>query len=457
MLESGKGNGKPFFGPLSFMNLSLGMAPRPPLDGPYVGDALPTAGPPDWSGGWGGPAKGKGGGAKAGGAGKDNGGDGKWWQSGWKNQGWKSWESWDDVWEEEDAYKGSAKGKGGAFKGASGKGAAADAGKKGGGCKGEQRPKGKGEPVPPAPAKGGGKKSGHDPVKEEVLAEIEAVLADANTKLRPDDFDFRVRRYLLALRSSQGSEKVKDALAMIQTFTSHKSRDSVKNWPAYVLALLKKFEPDPFTKGKGRGSGGQASGDAPAPAKVPPSAKPAAPAAAAARRPEKAPGAAAEEAAPPEEGAAAAARAPASLPQGWIAGRKVLLEEIQGVLAPGGDLRCPFTQEPLDCQATLVSQLAACLRPGNLGDQCRHAAGVARARELVECPRAAALGTVAGQPELTALPEDASAMDASEAAAALAQAHPDCGDLAEAMLQEVGLELAAEVLRTQRLSAVGPP
>ena len=34
---------------------------------------------------------------------------------------------------------------------------------------------------------------------------------------------------------------MKDALAMIQTYTGSKDRANVKNWPAYLLTLLKKF------------------------------------------------------------------------------------------------------------------------------------------------------------------------------------------------------------------------
>merc|ERR1719203_1019705 len=101
---------------------------------------------------------------------------------------------------------------------------------------------------------------GGDKAKDEVNHEI-VTLVEEVAPLERADFDFRVRRFLLVLRSSCGLQKVRDALAMIRTYTSQKSRESVNNWPAYLLTLLKKFEPEPYAKGRNRGdSGGTAAG-----------------------------------------------------------------------------------------------------------------------------------------------------------------------------------------------------
>ena len=51
-----------------------------------------------------------------------------------------------------------------------------------------------------------------------------------------EDFDFGVRRFLYALYSKLGSEKLEGALENIQMFTCQKPRSAVKNWPAYLLS-----------------------------------------------------------------------------------------------------------------------------------------------------------------------------------------------------------------------------
>ena len=47
-------------------------------------------------------------------------------------------------------------------------------------------------------------------------------------------------------------------LNMLAQFTSQKQREDVKNWPAYLITLLKKFEPDLFPAPQNRGGNGQA-------------------------------------------------------------------------------------------------------------------------------------------------------------------------------------------------------
>merc|ERR1712232_407894 len=58
------------------------------------------------------------------------------------------------------------------------------------------------------------------------------------------DFDIDVRRFLLALHSSGSRQKVREALLMIHMSTVGKSRIDVERWPAYLLALLKRFKSD---------------------------------------------------------------------------------------------------------------------------------------------------------------------------------------------------------------------
>eukprot|EP00434_Breviolum_minutum_P012144 symbB.v1.2.010709.t1/scaffold676.1/size173388/16 len=80
--------------------------------------------------------------------------------------------------------------------------------------------------------------------EDDISKEIEALLSRSGANLQKADFDSGVRRYLGALRGCQnGPQKVKDAMEMLHTYTSQKSRSAVKNWPAYLLTLLKRFEP----------------------------------------------------------------------------------------------------------------------------------------------------------------------------------------------------------------------
>lgn len=69
-------------------------------------------------------------------------------------------------------------------------------------------------------------------------------LLNANSALQIQFFDARVRQQLHALLGSGGRPRLKAALNMVHTCTMHKTRQGVKNWPAYLLTLLRKFEQD---------------------------------------------------------------------------------------------------------------------------------------------------------------------------------------------------------------------
>lgn len=113
--------------------------------------------------------------------------------------------------------------------------------------KGRSQGKGEGKQVDPS-------KSEKD-LKDDINAQIEALTIQVGGALEKADFDDGVHRFLVALGKNCGMQKVSDAFVMIHTYTAHKARSSVRNWPAYLLTLLKKFEPDPFGKGKGKGRG----------------------------------------------------------------------------------------------------------------------------------------------------------------------------------------------------------
>lgn len=301
--------------------------------------------------------------------------------------------------------------------------------------------------------KGGVGESARDETKVEVLAEIDALCTDSAT-LQTTDFDFRVRRYLLSIRTSGGRSKVRDALAMIQTFTQQKSRDSVKNWPAYLLTLLKRFEPDPFTKG-GKGDGKSGADQSASEPEVP-----VAESGKTSRR-QKNKRAGLESASAPTPVAVDASTEDAvevvpvldfleeDLPEGWDEGRQAVLETISGSLGLGSaPPTCPFTSSPVDCNATLVSQITTCLAPGGSARASPHVVGMARSFELGECPRVAAAATATGQPELTALPEGAPMMAVADAAVvAMARGSAAAGTV----LRELGLELAAQTLRNPKV------
>ncbi|CAE8596918.1 unnamed protein product [Polarella glacialis] len=77
--------------------------------------------------------------------------------------------------------------------------------------------------------------------KDEVFEEIRMVL-EASQALQFQNFDARVRQYLHAIHGSGGRKKLNDAMKMILDATKSKTRQDVKNWPAYLLTLLKRFD-----------------------------------------------------------------------------------------------------------------------------------------------------------------------------------------------------------------------
>jgi hypothetical protein len=95
-----------------------------------------------------------------------------------------------------------------------------------------------GETQPPSPS---GPEVVVHRVKDEVNEEIHTVCA-GNTALQYSHFDSRVRQYLHAVHGAGGRKRLKEAIAFIQTATMQKTRQDVKNWPAYLFALLKKFD-----------------------------------------------------------------------------------------------------------------------------------------------------------------------------------------------------------------------
>lgn len=289
--------------------------------------------------------------------------------------------------------------------------------------------------------------TGSRETKDEIAVVVEEALAMPNAIVQKADFDSGVRRYLGALRGCQGGQqKVKDALAMIHTYTISKQRSSVKNWPAYLLTLLKRFEPDVFAKiqaAKGEGKGADAgrpkmsAGEAAAkalPRKEPPP-----------------PGLEEKVPKPPTEPTAPAITLPEVLPESWFEGRQPLLAEVTNFL---GKPKCPFTGKALDLQDNLVAEMAICLAASSgKAALCRHAMGATGCRDLVDCPRAVKAGAAGDAPEFRALAEDSSSMDGVKAIATAAKKRPlgAAAAVAQTVRTEIGLEVLAELLRNPNL------
>mmetsp|Transcript_12815 Transcript_12815/g.36827 ORF Transcript_12815/g.36827 Transcript_12815/m.36827 type:complete len:680 (+) Transcript_12815:162-2201(+) len=62
--------------------------------------------------------------------------------------------------------------------------------------------------------------------------------------LQRADFDGQVKQYLHAIRTRGGSGRVFEAIQAIHTAMNGKTRSSVRRWPAYLVALLKRFLAD---------------------------------------------------------------------------------------------------------------------------------------------------------------------------------------------------------------------
>ncbi|CAE8680180.1 unnamed protein product, partial [Polarella glacialis] len=67
------------------------------------------------------------------------------------------------------------------------------------------------------------------------------------TPLQKRDFDFRVRRFLNEFCMHSTVARVSEALALVGKYTTGKSRDDVRSWPAYLATLLRKFDPEIYT------------------------------------------------------------------------------------------------------------------------------------------------------------------------------------------------------------------
>lgn len=95
-----------------------------------------------------------------------------------------------------------------------------------------------------------------EPAKNAVTKRLE-IFVEKCGNIELDDFDFRVRRFLYSIYNKHGKLRLEEGLNMLAQFTSQKLRSDVKNWPAYLITLLKKFEPElfPVPQSKGHLSG----------------------------------------------------------------------------------------------------------------------------------------------------------------------------------------------------------
>lgn len=92
--------------------------------------------------------------------------------------------------------------------------------------------------------KGKGKRNDN---RAEIDVLIEEALAGQEGPIKPSDFDFAARRFLVELRSRdkvEGTDRFDKALEMVQKYTCTKDRSSVRKWPAYIFTLLQKFDPE---------------------------------------------------------------------------------------------------------------------------------------------------------------------------------------------------------------------
>jgi len=429
-------------------------------DGPFSGDAAGD----DGGGGPKGRGRGRGKGRGGGGA--------EWWQEGGDDQwGGNSWSPWNsagkgksDGWiENNDQWGGKNSVKAGGKAGQQGRG---KGGAKGGGKPSDETPDwwpgawndgakgamvarsggkgghGSGATPPPPPAVQPAKSSEK---KDDVNSEVDALLAIEGGGLQRSDFDFRVRRFLQELHKAGGRVKVRDALAMVQEYTQHKSREAVKNWPAYLLTLMKKFEPDLAAeghggraeKGRGKGGGGQKSTGAkearPAEPKQVPNSAPVA------KPPKKSPEKPEVVEAPREEEPYASDDE---------AGRAELVGDIRGFLgAISGPLTCPWTEQELDDDTAIATHYASCLGActsgGGHGVVAQHLEGLARDQHLSRYPQAASTIRAAGGMEF--LSSSSSLLEVTTAA------RKHAGKIPSTALEDLALALTAEVLRNWEL------
>ncbi|CAE8616323.1 unnamed protein product [Polarella glacialis] len=83
--------------------------------------------------------------------------------------------------------------------------------------------------------------------KKEIERRVDLFLEAKTTPLQKRDFDFRVRRFLNEFCMHGTVARVSEALALVGKYTTGKSRDDVRSWPAYLATLLRKFDPEIYT------------------------------------------------------------------------------------------------------------------------------------------------------------------------------------------------------------------
>mmetsp|Transcript_67251 Transcript_67251/g.217031 ORF Transcript_67251/g.217031 Transcript_67251/m.217031 type:complete len:639 (-) Transcript_67251:274-2190(-) len=86
-------------------------------------------------------------------------------------------------------------------------------------------------------------------VKDEILAEIRTILED-NSTLQRADFDGHVVQFLHAVHGVGGSEGIRSVFRTIHSATVEKTRRDVRNWPAYLVVLLKRCFADLSAKAR---------------------------------------------------------------------------------------------------------------------------------------------------------------------------------------------------------------
>jgi len=79
--------------------------------------------------------------------------------------------------------------------------------------------------------------------KREIDRRIDFFLERNSTPLDKNDFDFRVRRFLLEFSVHSTVTRVSEALAFVEASTIGKKREDVRSWPAYLATLLRNFDP----------------------------------------------------------------------------------------------------------------------------------------------------------------------------------------------------------------------
>ncbi|CAE8596866.1 unnamed protein product, partial [Polarella glacialis] len=94
----------------------------------------------------------------------------------------------------------------------------------------------------PSEGKGGGgkdrgRKGGGVPGNAILTEHLTALCEDSPAQI--EDFDGKVRRFLLDIQSQLGLEMLADAFDMLHEWLGKKEqRDEILNWPGYIMKLL---------------------------------------------------------------------------------------------------------------------------------------------------------------------------------------------------------------------------